>query len=344
MIRSIFLLDKIRILYRLKYMKAIICLVIVFTTVVSAQTLQERLAERILRMNETLLESYTQPLVNAFGTGVSTGLFHSAYSHEFLGFDIGMRLMYINIPEAAKFFNGTALLCSLTLDSLVYYEVALESLSTIFGPEQEISIPIQGNAISIPSSIPAGFDLTRAPLIMPQVNIGLIFGAEIAVRYVPFTFKGSRMNFIGVGFKQELNKFPLFKQVPLPIALAIGGAYQRFNIEDQNRTIIANSETWNLQFLASKRLGPLEPLVGYGIETTRADFNYVFEYEIPDTISGIPYERITVQQEISMRLKSQSRHRTTIGCSLRLGFVYLHYDYNITPYSTHNGTVGLTFR
>ena len=325
-------------------MKSILCLVVAFTTVVSAQTLQERLAERILRMNETLLEEYTQPLVNAFGTGVSTGLFHSAYSHEVLGFDIGVRFMSINIPETAKFFDGTALLCSLALDSLVFYEVELESLSTIFGPEQEIVIPIQGNAISIPTNIPTGFDLTQAPLIMPQINIGLIFGAEIAVRYVPFTFKGSRMNFIGVGFKQELNKFPLFKQVPLPIALAIGAAYQRFNIEDQDRTIIANSETWNLQFLASKRLGPLEPLVAYGIETTRADFNYVFEYEIPDTISGNPYGRITIHQEIQMRLRSQSRYRTTVGCTLRLGFFYLHYDYNITPYATHNGTLGLTFR
>jgi hypothetical protein len=179
---------------------------------------------------------------------------------------------------------------------------------------------------------------------MPQANIGLPFGAEFAIRYIPFIFQGSRMNFFGVGFKQEINKFPLFKQVPLPIALAIGGAYQKFDIETRDRTVIANSKTYNFQVLASKRIGPFEPVVGVGIENTYANFRYIFEYEIPDTLSGIPYGFTTVQQPVSVSLKSQSRYRTTIGCSLRMGFIFIHYDYNITPYATHNGMLGLTIR
>jgi len=316
--------------------------------ILSAQSLEERLAEKILRINEDLLEGYTQPLINCFSTGISTGLFHSAYSHDLLGFDIGISMMYIDIPQDAKYFNGTALLCSLALDSLSYYleyyEVELESLSTVFGPGGEIEVPVQGNAIGIPVSIPAGFDRSFAPLIMPQINMGLFFGAEIAVRYVPFRFQGSRMNFFGIGLKQEINKFPLFRNVPLPIALAIGGAYQQFDIETSDRSVIAKSRTWNLQVLASKRIGPLEPLVGFGIENTRANFSYVFEYEIPDTISGIPYERITVQQDVAVNMTNQSRYRTTVGCSLNLGFFFFHYDYNITPYATHNGMVGVSFR
>jgi hypothetical protein len=313
-------------------------------TTVSANGLEQYLADRILNINEDLLESYIQPLINAFGTGVSTGLFHSAYSHDVLGFDIGVRFMSIHIPEAAKYFDGIALICSLALDSLVYYEVPLESVSTVFGPNQEIIIPVQGYAVSIPTSIPTGFELSSAPLIMPQVNIGLVFGMELAVRYVPFTFEGTRMNFIGVGAKQELNKFPLFKPIPLPIALAIGAAYQRFDIENRDRMVIAKTSTWNLQALASKKIGPLEPMLGIGIERTKAYFNYVFEYEIPDTINGIPYERITVQQEVSLHLESQNRYRAIVGCTLRLGSLYVHYDYNITPYSTHNVSMGISVR
>ncbi len=325
-------------------MKRITCVLFIMVALLSAQTTEERLAERILRMNESLLQGYTQPLINCFSTGVSTGLFHSAYSHDFLGFDLGIRFMYISIPQSEKYFDGTALLCSLTLDSLVFYEVALESLSTVFGPEGDIVIPTTGNSIGIPSSIPAGFNRYYAPLIMPQANIGLLFGGEFAIRYIPFTFQGSRMNFFGIGFKQEINKFPIFKQVPLPVALAIGAAYQKFDIETRDRTIIAHSKTWNLQMLASKRLGPLEPMVGVGIENTNANFRYIFEYEIPDTLAGIPYGYTTIQQPVSVSLKSQNRYRTTVGCSLRLGFIFLHYDYNITPYATHNGMLGLTIR
>lgn len=328
---------------RLKYMKHIICALLLFS-LASANGLEDYLADRIENLNEDLLQAYIQPLVTAFGTGISTGLFHSAYSHEILGFDIGLRMMSIHIPEASKYFDGIALACSLALDSLVCYEVPLESLSTVFGPEQEIDLPLSGNAIGIPTNIPTGFDISSAPLIVPQLNIGLIFGTELAIRYVPFTFNGSRMKFLGIGVKQELNKFPLFKPIRMPIAIALGAAYQRFNIQNQNRKAIANTSTWNLQILASKRLGPLEPLVGFGIENTKAYFDYVFEYEIPDTASNIPTELITVEQEIKMHLVSQNRYRSIIGCTLRLGHLYIHYDYNFTPYATHNGIVGFSFR
>jgi hypothetical protein len=329
-------------------MKNIAFILLCSVLILSAQSLEEHIAEKILRMNEHLLEGYAQPLINCFSTGISTGLFHSAYSHDFLEFEIGLSMMYINIPSSARFFDGYALLCSLALDTLSYYleyyEVQLESLSTVFGPGGEIEVPIQGNAISIPTSIPAGYDRWFAPLIMPQVNVGLFCGLEAAFRYVPFKFQGSRMNFFGVGLKQEINKFPLFTSIPLPVALAIGGAYQQFDLQTADRSVIAKSRTWNFQVLASKRIGALEPLVGFGIENTHARFNYVFEYEIPDTISGIPYEYISVQQNIAASMRNQHRYRTTVGCSLHMGSLFLHYDYNITPYRTHNAIVGVNFR
>ncbi|MBE0433653.1 hypothetical protein IBX73_09350, partial [candidate division WOR-3 bacterium] len=189
-----------------------------------------------------------------------------------------------------------------------------------------------------------GFELSSAPLIMPQLNVGLLFGAELAVRYIPFTFEGTRMNFFGIGIKQELNKFPLFKPIPLPVAIALGAAYQRFNIENRDRMVLANSSTWNLQALVSKRIGPIEPMLGFGVENTRVHFDYTFAYEIPDTISGIPYERITVQQEVSVALTSQGRYRTIVGCTLMLGLLHIHYNYNIAPYATHNASLGFSFR
>ena len=324
-------------------MKYIISLLIIFN-LLSAAGLEDYLADRIENVNEELLQSYIQPLVNAFGTGISTGLFTSAYSHDILGFDVGLRVMSIHIPEASRYFDGIALACSLAMDSLIYYEIPLENLSTVFGPEQEINLPISGNSIGIPTNIPTGFDISSAPLVVPQINVGLVFGTELAVRYVPFTFEGSRMNFFGIGIKQELTKFPLFKPIGIPFAVAIGAAYQRFNIQNRDRRAIANTSTWNLQALVSKRLGPLEPVIGVGIENTRAYFNYVFEYEIPDTVNNIPTELITVEQEVTFHLESQSRYRSIIGCTLHLGHLYFHYDYNFTPYSSHNVIVGFSFR
>ena len=66
-------------------MKKYVIFVIIICTILWAQE-EDPLAERIEKLSEELFEGYTQPLVTAFGTAISTGLFHSAYSHDFLGF------------------------------------------------------------------------------------------------------------------------------------------------------------------------------------------------------------------------------------------------------------------
>jgi hypothetical protein len=327
----------------------IITIILLFTLTSSlvAQQSDDDLSDRILRISENLLAGYAQPLVNVFGTGVSSGLFHSAYSHDFLGFDLGVRLLYIEIPRSAKYFNGTVLICSLAVDSMIHlvqYEVELESLSTVFGPWEETIVPTQGYSLAIPPIIPGGFNLSGIPLATPQLNIGLVFGSEIAFRYVPYTFEGTKMRFFGFGFKQQLTKLPPLSLARLPFAIAVAGAYQKFTVETPGRETIISSKTTNLQAIISARIGALEPMVAFGIENTTADFDYIFEYEIPDTISGIPFEQLTIHEEISVHLKGENRHRTVVGLTLNMGLLFMHYDYNITPYSTHNLTLGFSWR
>jgi hypothetical protein len=332
-------------------MKIIICLLLLaLVSSLSAQYPYDELNDlsgSIVHISEDLLAGYAQPLVDAFSVGISTGLFHSAYSHDFLGFDFGMNLMYIDIPSSARYFTGTALICSLATDSmlhLVQYEVELESLSTVFGPRDHTVVPTEGNSLAVPPIVPGGFNFAGLPLFTPQLNIGLIFGSEIAIRYVPFKFGGSRIKFQGIGIKQELTKLPPLSLAHLPFALAIAGLYQKFTVKNSNGQNIINSRTMNLQAILSTRIGPFEPMFAYSIENTTADIKYVFEYEIPDTISGIPLEELTVHQEISAHLKGQYRHRSIIGVTLRTGLLFMHYDYNFTPYSTHNVTLGFTWR
>lgn len=305
------------------------------------------LPDRILHMSEDLLAGYAQPLVNVFGTGISTGLFHSAYSHDFLGFDLGLRLLYINVPQSAKYFTGTALVCSLVIDSTIHvvqYEVELESLSTVFGPDHETVVPTQGNSVAIPPKIPGGLDLDGIPMFSPQLNVGLVFGSQIAIRYVPFTFRSTKLRFFGIGFKQEITKLPPLSLAQLPFAIALAGAYQRFTIASSSQGTIIGTKTINIQAIISAKIGPLEPMVAFGMENTTADFEYTFEYEIPDTIMGIPFETPNIQENISVRLKMPNRYRTVVGLTLRTGLMFMHYDYNITPYSTHNLTLGFSWR
>ena len=325
----------------MKIITIILCFA--FASSLVAQQSNDDLSERILRISENLLAGYARPLVSVFGTGISSGLFHSAYSHDFLGFDLGVRLLYIEIPQSAKYFNGTVLICSLAIDSMIHliqYEVELESLSTVFGPWEERIVPTDGSSLAIPPIIPGGFNFSGVPLATPQLNVG----SEIAIRYIPYTFEGTKMRFFVFGFKQQLTKLPPLSLARLPFAIAIAGAYQKFTADSPNRETIISSKTTNLQAIISARIGALEPMVAFGIESTTADFDYIFEYEIPDTISGIPFQQLTIHEEISVHLKGENRYRTVVGLTLNMGLLFMHYDYNITPYSTHNLTIGFSWR
>jgi hypothetical protein len=327
----------------MKVIKIVLTLSVMFSALAGQDPVQP-LAERIKQISEGLLEGYAQPVVTAFGTAVSTGLFHSAYSHDFLGFDLSVRAMYIQIPNSAKYYDDVAVVCSLANGQLVSYEVHLDSISTIFGPEEQPEIPAPGNAVGIPPNIPTGFDVSGVPFIMPQLNVGFILGSEIFLRYVPFSYKGSSMRFLGFGAKQEINKLPFMKNVPLPVAIAIGGAYQTFGIKDSLGEQIVNTRNWCLQVLVSKRLGPFEPVIGAGIEDTKAYIKYQFQYEIPDTINNIPEDRLSVIRDIDVELKAENSNRIMAGFNLNIGFLFIHYDYNIVPYQTHNAIIGFKVR
>ena len=129
---------------------------------------------------------------------------------------------------------------------------------------------------------------------------------------------------------------------PMPFAIALGGAYQAFYIDDSLGEQIVNSRTWNVQLLVSKRIAFFEPFVGVGIEGTKVYFPYEFKYDVPDTNN--PGSLVTVTEEIDVEMHGENEYRAMFGFSLRLGFMLLHYDYNIMPYATHNAMIALSIR
>lgn len=317
----------------------IILFIMLLCPLVYGQDGDETLTDKITSIGEGLLEGYTQPFTTAFGTAVVTGLFHSAYSHGLLGFDLGVRVMYIYIPSDAKYFTATALRCSLEVGEVVCDSIELDSVSTIFGPEEETEVST-ANAIGVPPVIPGGFNLGGVPFVMPQLNVGLLYGSEIAIRYLPsITYEGSKLNFLGLGIKQELTKIPGLQMIPF--AVAIGAAYQTFNVRDEEGSEVLNSRTWCVQLLASKRIAVFEPFIAAGIEGTDIHFHYDFEYELP---SPIPGQTVVFTEPIDVTLSSQTNYRAVAGFTLSMGFFYVHYDFNMSRYKTHNLIAGLTFR
>ncbi len=339
----------------MKAIRWLICIVLI-ASFLSAQVSNEDESpiDKIKQLDANMLKAYTDPLMTAIGVALGTGFFHSAYSHDVFGFDIGLRYMRIGIPASARYFNGKAVACSLANGDLVYYEVDVDSISTIFGPGEATWVQTTGNAIAIPPVFPGGFDVTSLPFVMPQINVGLPIGLELAFGYLPlaFTFPlniKSNLYFLRLGGKLSINKVPLLNRISFPCAIAIGGFYQRARLASESGRSRITLTMWNLRFLASKRfetkyIVDFEPFLSAGIERTKFNFHYDFKYTIPDTINDIPEDRIEVIKEIDTDFYSKNQYRAVIGITLYVGRIYFHYDYNIVTYKAHNIMLGITIR
>jgi hypothetical protein len=290
--------------------------------------------DKIKSVSERLLSSYTQPLVNGFGVLSNTSLFHSASTHSLLGFDLSLKVSYLSIPKSARYFSDSVLACSLIsgTDSLVFFNVFLESAPTIFGPTGKKPVPVPGNAVAIPKEIPGGLNLPGLLYLVPQLTVGLPFGSEILVRYIPFPFKGTKVNLYGFGLKENLNHFGLMKF--LPVSISLGFAYQVFEISD-----ILKTTNLSFNLIAGKMVLLLEPTVGLGYERTKVNFNYQFKYKVP-SLSG----EIEKTEAVKVSFSGENRFRLAFGCGLRLGLVFFHLGYEKALYPTFALTGGLTIR
>ncbi len=289
--------------------------------------------DKIKQASEEILKSYTQPLINSFGILTNTSLFHTAYTHRLLGFDLSLKLSYSPIPHKARFFSDSVLACSLKSDdSLTYFYVYVESAATIFGPTGKTRVPVPGNGVAIPKELPGGLNLPGVPFLIPQLNVGLFLGSELMVRYIPVPFKGTRVEIYGVGLKENLNAFGPLRS--LPLGIAIGTAYQVFNIGD-----VVKGSNISIHSLLSKRILFLEPVVGIGYEMTKVNFNYQFQYKIP-TPTGEREEK----KDVKVSFKGENKFRIHLGCALRAGLTFFYLSYENALYDAFSLTGGINFR
>jgi hypothetical protein len=298
-------------------------LFLVFLFVFSVNTaVSANLIDMIKQMTEDNLKGYTQPLITSFGEATGSGLYHTAATHGLLGFDIGLKAMWVPIPESAKTFIAKVMVLSLHDTSFIY-----ETTATVFGKSGPDQVSIPPNSFAIPPTFPGGFNLPGFPFLMPQLSVGLIKGTEVMVRYIPISFKGADVQIFGAGLKIGLNKLLNLKL--LPVDVAVQGAYQVFNIGD-----IIKSSTFSANVHASKTFLVLTPYIGLGYEKTKMNFEYTFSYQLPEP-TDVP---------IKVFITGENHFRAVVGMTLKLAILMIHADYNIAKYPSFNGGIGLSLR
>lgn len=292
-------------------------------------------------MGEGYASGYVQPLTDAFGADMHGGLFRTADTDD--GF---LPLLPINIYVG---INVSGVPTS-SLDK-TFVPPAQETLSdgttitfngdrapTVFGdtdpPDRDevsftVTDPDDGSTEEF--GVPPGLlDTPIAPLVMPQLGIGTVFGTDAQIRYFPKSELSAgggsygEVSLFGLAVRHDLNQWI---PVPLPLNLAVQGSYTQFALENDlevdtrvESQEVVSASGWAVNLHASRGI-PVLPLTLYGglqYERFEMDYSYTFNPLGTDEPVGI---------DISQTAANKTR--ALAGLSFTVAIFRLNADYAI---------------
>jgi len=80
-------------------LNVIIVLLVILVFPLSQAMADDNLFDQFQDYAADEIDAYATPVVEAFGIGVGSGLYHTARTHGTLGFDVGLRAMMVLIPQ-----------------------------------------------------------------------------------------------------------------------------------------------------------------------------------------------------------------------------------------------------
>jgi hypothetical protein len=259
----------------------------------------------------------------------------------------------LNIPVPA----GT----TLTLTSGVNYPSSITANSAVGGKDSTVVKTVGGSTAVIHSSdarlngrtiplpaqaqtfliLPGGFDLGKlgVPLPMPQFDLGLPFGLEVMLRYIPTVSAGDagKFNYMGFGLRYSISQWlPLF---PVDIAAHFMTQKMTFKSKDDKDIFTAKGTAYGLE--ASKKLFILTLYTGFQLESstlTLADYQYTGNDQSLLLPNG---QGIMIP---GFEVKGSDKSRFTVGARLLLLIINVQVEYSVAKNPVLAAGVGITIR
>jgi hypothetical protein len=285
-------------------MKRSIWIIVLAGTVLSAAlpVMADDIQSFVSKYTETNGKGYMQPLADAFGACMNTGLFHSAHVSR-VGFHltIGAETMTAIIGDNQKTF---------TAKTENFNPPSSKEVPTLFGAAQNDSILGVGGATYW---FPGGMNVKKLPLVAPQVTVGSIMGTDLTLRWFSMAIGEDfgDIKLFGWGIRHSLSQYmPLLPFVDI----AVGYYSQSFKV---GSVVDATATFISLQGSVSKSL--LVVYGGVGMESSTLK---------------IAYEPEKGGDKIRFDLKGGNKMRMTLGAGLNFPGVKIHADYNIATLST----------
>jgi len=295
------------------------------------------LGDALQTISKGYANNYVQPVTDAFGAGMNSGLFRTADVGNsfipglpvdvYLGVSVSGTLTSSMKTSFQPFGGGTENFTSNGRDFTVDYE-GTGDVPTVLGeteppgPDLVVRTDTDGNGtiesdeVVLREKAPQGLlDTNIAPIVVPQLGIGSVAGTDLQVRYFPkTTLSGGggsygKVGLFGIAVRHDIDKWI---PGPFPLQLAVQGAWNQFSLENDlesgGSSEVLNTSGWAFNVQASKSI-PVVPVVFYGgLQYER--FNVDYNYTLP--LNGAP------DQEISLSQTSANSFRGLAGLSISI--------------------------
>lgn len=247
-------------------------------------------------------EGYLDPLHQALGAGLNSGMFRSAQVPVGrFQFNVEVKLMAVKFGDAERTFRAE------TEDG--FYPLTSVEAPTVVGATDAMAVAGRNNTVAI---FPGGFDLSSLTLAVPQVTIGGFRGTQAIVRYLAFKTGDAEIgdfSLFGIGARHSISQY----WEGAPMDLAAGFLYQNLGLGD--KLIDTSALTFGVQ--ASRRFYKvLEPYAGLSFDRFAMSVDYKYEDTNPPTRLKLDYD-------------PTSNLRFTAGLGLNLSLLHLQGEVNL---------------
>ncbi len=335
---------------------------IIFFLVAGFASAQD-LSSTIGKVGSKYAQAYVTPAANAFGVDLNSGLFHTAKVGGMLPFGLNL---YVGVQVGAALITSSDQSFSMSyLDSVTFMETynsrnytikvptafTVANAPTIFGDKtageatfsvlKDTTITSGGFShtfhLDSTSTIPTIGGLLKtsiAPIPIPQVGVGSLFGTDIFVRYLPkikLSNYGS-LQLLGYGIRHSISQYIPFS--PVDIAVQLG--WQNFSLEDSTGSKVLKASTFAANLEVSKTFAIITLYGGLQTESSTVDVSY--SYTPPVTQFNQNPQAIP----ISFSLKGKNTFRTIVGFNLGLGPLLINADYSIGAINAVTAGIGIS--
>lgn len=317
------------------------------------------------------LQAYISPFANAFGAGLSGDWYNTAKPHKFLGFDITAGISVGVVPTSAETFDVSkiGLSSSLTGSGLA---------STVAGPDKNGPLmTYKSNGVTLFTfNTPGGTAWRYVPVPTAQIGLGLPFGTELKVRFIPkINIKDGNVSLWGVGLVHSLMQYvPGHKLLPFDVSLFAGYTKIQGNVpldlqpdpaisaytspydiatSFNNQNLKMNVQALNVSAIASLNLPVITFYGGIGYCKTKTAIDLSGDFPTPVLVTpsnGAPfvqYNNTGVKKGSdfpNMDINNFSGLRANIGFRIKLAVITIHADYTKAQYNVLTTGLGISFR